>query len=111
MKGLRFFLLLLFMGLIGCVGAPPEMPEEVHSPRLGISQNSEGKVWMSWESDSSYFYTIYYRDGSNAWKELRSMRQVRGTGGTMTASDRANPRLPPRRYRLHFEKPQDIRSF
>ena len=111
MKGSPFFLLLLFMGLIGCVSAPPEIPEEEHSPRLGISQNSAGKVTMSWESDIRYFYTIYCRDGSGTWKEHRSVRQVRGTGGTMTAVDRVDPRRPARRYRLHFEKPQDIRSF
>lgn len=131
MKTLAYAMLLsLFISLLGCVSQPIE-PVEMHSPRLGIAQNSDGQATMSWESDRNYYYTIYYQDitrkewnggnpkrrdhdpseflGSDTkgdnWNELRSVNRVRGTGGTMTVSDRVNPRRRIiRRYRLHFEK-------
>jgi hypothetical protein len=97
-------LLLLSVVLTGCISEPLE-PEE-HSPQLMIAQNSDGLTTLIWESDSSYLYTVFYRDGSNPWQELRSVKLARGTGESMTASDRVNPnRATPRRYRLHFEKP------
>lgn len=112
MKGLLFLPLLLVATLVGCLSTPPELSEEEHSPRLGIVQNSDGRTTMVWESDSDYLYTVYYRDGSRPWKELRSMIKVRGTGGSMMAEDRVNPRRSSmRRYRLHFDKVQGSRTF
>ena len=95
------FFLLLFFALVGCVSTPKETDE--YSPSLWITQ-SDGETTLVWESDSSYFYTIYYRDGSSKWQEMRSVNRVRGTGGTMRAADRVDPHRPIRRYRLHFEK-------
>ncbi len=102
MKRPAYFLLLLFFALVGCVSTPIETEE--YSPSLWITQNSDGKTTLVWESDSSYYYTIYYRNGSSEWREMRSVNRVRGTGGTMRAADRVDPHKPIRRYRLHFEK-------
>ncbi len=135
MKNPAYFLLILFVALAGCVSKPNEPLVEEHSPRLGVAQNSDGMATMSWESNRGYYYTIYYqeirrkkgdggRSGKNehgaeevlqgflhpdqegdSWHVLPSVRRMRGTGGTMTASDRVNPyRGITRRYRLHFEK-------
>ena len=114
MKGRAWFLILLVSSMAGCGSPPPdEPPVEEHSPRLAIAQNSEGLTTMSWKSDSSYFYTIFYQDVKREkWDELSSMRRVRGTGGIMRARDYVDPRRGIiRRYRLHFEKPQEVRSF
>jgi len=114
MKGRGLFLILLAASMVGCVNSPPdEPPVEEHSPRLAIAQNSEGLTTMSWKSDSSYFYTIFYQDVKREkWEELSSMRRVRGTGGIMRARDYVDSRRGIiRRYRLHFEKHQDVRSF
>ncbi len=113
MKRRALFLILITASMAGCVSPPPEPMVEEHSPRLAIAQNSEGLTTMSWASDSSYFYTIYYQDVKREkWEELGSMTRVRGTGGIMRARDSVDPRRGiVRRYRLHFEKPGDIRSF
>lgn len=135
-------LLFLSIALMGCVSNPGEPLEEKHSPRLGVALNSDGVASMSWESSTSYLYTIYFQETrrtdkakkrsrrteneaeevlqgflhpdqkGDSWHVLRSVRQVRGTGGTMTASDRVNPyRGIIRRYRLHFEKSPSTKSF
>lgn len=142
MKTPAYFLLILFVALVGCASKPNEPLEEEHSPRLGVAQNSDGMTTMSWESSRGYYYTIFYqetrrtnkaknRSGKNghgaeevlqgflhpdqegdSWHVLPSLRRVRGTGRTMTISDRVNPyRGIVRRYRLHFEKLQTTRSY
>ena len=103
---LQFALLLIV--LTGCVSKVIEIEE--HSPRLIVAQNSDGFATLIWESDSNYLYTIFYREGSSPWKELSSVRQVRGTGESMTATDRVSPdRMALRRYRVHFERPAGSR--
>ena len=105
---MRFFRLLLGMVLLvflaGCVSKTIEAEE--HAPPLMIAQNSDGQVSISWDSQPDLIYTIYYqaeKDGD--WKALRTAYQVRGTGETLTAYDRVNPKGSLRRYRL---LPEDI---
>lgn len=102
MKYFTTILFILCLALAGCVRTPTE--SEDYSPILMISQNSEGKVQLVWESESDYYYTIFYRDGSSPWQEMRSVNKLRGTGGSMSTADHVDPRKPTRRYRLYFEK-------
>lgn len=102
MKYFTTILFVLCLALAGCVNTKIENKD--YSPVLMMSQNSDGEVQLAWESDSSYLYTIYYRDGDSPWREMNSANKVRGTGEAMTTTDRVDPSKPMRRYRLHFEK-------
>lgn len=102
MKPFATILFMLCLALAGCVRTPLETEE--YSPILMISQSGDGRVQLVWESEPDYYYTIFYRDGSNSWQELRAVRKERGTGASMSATDQTDPNKPPRRYRLFFEK-------
>lgn len=89
--------------LAGCV---TKTIEEEHPPMLIIAQNSDGAVTMQWESETDYVYTVYYqKTPASDWVILQKASRLPGTGQTMTAHDRTNPRNPPRRYRVLPEKP------
>jgi hypothetical protein len=102
MKSVLQVLLFLSLVLAGCISTPVE--EEAHSPSLMVSQNSDGVTTAIWESEPGYVYTIYYQDRPGGeWLPLRTASRVRGTGETLSASDRVNPNKSIRRYRLGFE--------
>ena len=90
--------------LAGCVSTVIE--EEKGPPPVITAQNSDGEVTVAWESELDLLYTVYCQKTSGGdWVILPGANRLRGTGEQMTARDRANPRKPPRRYRVLPEKP------
>ncbi len=89
--------------LAGCVS---KVIEEDRPPKMMIAQNSDGDVTMTWESKLGYLYTVYCQKTQGGdWVVLQGVNRLPGTGETMSARDRSNPRMPPRRYRVLPEKP------
>ncbi|MCF7848955.1 MAG: hypothetical protein K9M45_08910 [Kiritimatiellales bacterium] len=83
--------------LTGCVSKPVD--KEEHRPPLMTSQNSEGDVTISFESEPGYIYTILYSDfHRKTWTNLTNGQNLRGTGKTITIKDKVNPAHPRRHY-------------
>jgi len=101
-KGL-LLLAVTALALVGCVSTLPKKAT-LHSPALRIAGNSEGRVTIEWDSDSSYYYTVYsYIEKKNQKSVLRKLPQatsIRGTGKTITIHDRIRYGAPVPQYRL-----------
>ena len=84
--------------LSGCVS---KVVEDNHPPAVMIAQNSDGVVSIAWDSKLGYDYTLYYQEASGGdWRILGRYKNLSGTGKTMNAQDRVNPRKKSRRYRV-----------
>jgi hypothetical protein len=89
------------LALAGCVSTP--MDELEHEPILMITQNSDGVVSLSWESEPGYEYKLYSIDrGETEWKPMN--RTFKGTGATISLADKVNPRKSDRRYWIQADK-------
>ena len=99
----KIFSAAILLLLAGCVS---KVVEKDRPPKMMIAQNSDGDVTMTWESELGYLYTVYCQKTQGGdWVALQGASRLPGTGETMTAHDRSNPRMPARRYRVLPEKP------
>ena len=95
------------LALVGCVSTLPKKGT-THSPALRLAGNSEGRVTIEWDSDSSYYYTVYsYIEKKNQKNILRKLPQatsIRGTGKTITIHDKIRYGTPIPQYRLRIKR-------
>jgi len=89
--------------LSGCVTRREIGPDQaLNETRLFVTRSGEN-VTLSWDSRPDMAYTIYYNQARSArtpWRILPGFDHIRGTGRTLTYTDRV-PVNEDRFYRLH----------
>jgi hypothetical protein len=89
----RFLLLLLPLLQAGCAtenaaSRPVDFPV---SPMMSTAY-AGGVMTISWESEPGETYTVYYTDSPHGvrahWKPLPKAKQLPGTGGRLTITDK-----------------------
>ena len=101
-SSMLFGITILFL-ITGCVTKVVESDDP--RPTLSTSQNSDGVSFLSWESDTDYFYTIkYVSKPGEPWKVLPGAERIRGTGRTMMIMDKIHLNAKPRRYWISVDK-------
>lgn len=98
-----FPLVLLAAALVaGCATQRVTMEDrQLSETRLFVTRSGED-VTLSWDSDPGMAYTVLYnhtRSAKSPWKVLPGFDLIRGTGRTLTYSDRV-PAQETRYYRL-----------
>ncbi len=100
----RFAPLLLVMILAsGCATQRVTLEDRtINETRLFVTRSGEN-VTLSWETEPGMAYTVLFnhtRSAKSPWKVLPGFDLIRGTGRTVTYTDRV-PAQETRYYRLH----------
>lgn len=99
------FLFLLMISILVSAGCVRETIEPEYSPRVTTSQNSDGLVTVSWESDLGYDYILQAMDPDvRQWIPVKGGKRYRGTGEVITVQDKRDPRKPLPWYSARAEK-------
>ncbi len=95
----KTLLLLAALLLAGCASKPPEISFPV-TPKMATTF-AGGETTITWKAELNQLYTIYYTDAPPGklpdWKPLPQGAGIKGTGKTITVSDKAGAA---RRYLL-----------
>jgi hypothetical protein len=98
-----FFVLMLLLAVTACA-TTREIQKPVSENRMFVTRSGEN-VSLSWDSRPGLSYTVYYnqtRSARQPWKVLPGFDHIRGTGRTLSYTDRV-PAGEERFYRLHSE--------
>ncbi|HMP88819.1 MAG TPA: hypothetical protein PJ991_01395 [Kiritimatiellia bacterium] len=92
----KFLLLVVLAGIVACGCAKQRVTLEdvpLSKTRLFVTRSAD-VVSLSWESDPDFAYTVLYnhtRSARSPWKVLPGFDYIRGTGRTLTYTDRVPP--------------------
>ncbi|WP_372808201.1 hypothetical protein [Pontiella sp.] len=91
----RLAAVLMVSVLLAGAGCVSKQVEPEHKPQLGVSQNADGIITISLNTEVGYIYTILYQDPQDQrWKVLSDCKALRGTGKTLEIQKRVDPRKP-----------------
>jgi hypothetical protein len=85
----------------GCATQRVLLDDPQNETRLFVTRSAD-QVTLAWETRPDYAYTVYYnhtRSAGSPWQPVPGLEWIRGTGRTVTYTDRV-PARQDRFYRL-----------